>query len=289
MRSGRLFTGAIALGFALFANGGDAIANSKKAASGNTQIVAKLGAREITLSELRVEMSRLGLAPTAPDSEQVALQSLVNRLALASEARKGEMHRRPEAILRMHAAQDQALADLYLGVASQPPEPLRREIDDYIAENPGLFVKRKVYDFDVLSMPSEAFDDEALTPLFDQAANFDQLTAYFDENNVSYSFSLLTQTSGAFPKPIREQLASYGVDDNIVLRGDVETKILKITSERRDQFDRKEWAPFARRILMEQGARKRAESVVERIRKQAGVTYFRKSATPPVKTASENQ
>lgn len=288
MQSGKILTGAIALSFALFANGDDAIASSKKAASGNTQIVAKLGAREITLSELRVEMSRLGLASAAPDSERVALQSLVNRLALASEARKGEMHRRPEAILRMHAAQDQALADLYLSVASQPPEPLRREIDDYIAENPGLFTARKIYDFDVLSMPSEAFEDETLTPLFDQAENFDQLTAYLDQQKVNYSVSLLTQTSGAFPKPIREQLASYDVDDNIVLKGDVETKILKITNERKDRLNRKEWAPFARRVLMEQAARKRADNVIERIRKQSGLTYYRQSAKPLVKTASED-
>ena len=47
--------------------------------SGKTQVVARVGAKEITLSEMRLEMGRLGLSPLDPEAERTALQSLVNR------------------------------------------------------------------------------------------------------------------------------------------------------------------------------------------------------------------
>ena len=86
-------------------------APAKPASSGETQVVAKAGPREITLSELRVEMSRLGLGVNAPDSERIALDSIISRSLLVEAARSANLHRRPESVLRMQAAQDQALAD----------------------------------------------------------------------------------------------------------------------------------------------------------------------------------
>ena len=48
---------------ALLPSTSDARAVSKTVKSGKTQVVAKAGGREITLSELRAEMGRLRLSP----------------------------------------------------------------------------------------------------------------------------------------------------------------------------------------------------------------------------------
>ena len=116
-----------------------------------------------------------GFPPNNPDSERVALDSIIARTLLAKAAREAELHRRPEAIAQMHAAQDQALADLYLMVASQPAEPSRQEIEDYITGNPTLFAKRRTYEFSVLTLPTKNFDEETMTPLFDEDATFERL------------------------------------------------------------------------------------------------------------------
>jgi len=286
MRPINLFVSAMALGFVLFVDGSSAVAKEKKVVSGATQVVAKLGPREVTLSELRVEMNRLGLSANVVDAERQALESILNRLALAGAARKGEMHRRPEAILRMRAAQDEALAELYLSVASQPPEPLRSEIDDYIVQNPSLFSKRRMYDFVVLSLATDAFDEDGITPLFDSTSDFTDVSTALKEDGVEHTISLLTQPSVAFPKAIREQLQKYSANDNIVLKGDEQTRILKLTSVRQEPAPRDQWAPLARRILLEAAARKRADKVLARLRKEAKVSYFRSSSAPSSKAAA---
>lgn len=252
----------------------------KPVASGKTQVVAKAGGRELTLTDLRLEMARLGLSPTDPNAERVALESLTARTLLAKAARESNLHKKPDAIARMYAAQDQALADLYLAIASQPPEPTRDEIETYIRANPTLFSERKVYDFAILTLDSKNFNEATLTPLFDKEADFARLAGLFDKAGARYALSTMTQSGAAFPAPIRLQLAKYGLKDNIVLRGEAETQILKITGVRSDAQSSESWGPLARRLLVEEASVKRAETLMARLKKEGAVAYYRASAAP---------
>ncbi len=252
----------------------------KPVASGKTQVVAKAGGRELTLTDLRLEMSRLGLAPSDPNAERIALESLMSRTLLAKAARESSLHKKPEAIARMYAAQDQALADLYLAIASQPAEPTRNEIEAFIRANPTLFAERKTYDFAILTLDSKNFQEETLTPLFDKEADFARLASLLDKAGARYALSTMTQSGAAFPAPIRLQLAKYGLTDNIVLRGEAETQILKITGVRSDAQTSESWGPLARRFLIEEGSVNRAEALMARLKKEGAVAYYRASATP---------
>lgn len=263
----------------------------KPVASGKTQVVAKAGGRELTLTDLRLEMARLGLSATDPNAERVALESLTARTLLAKAARESNLHKKPDAIARMYAAQDQALADLYLAIASQPPEPTRDEVEAFIRANPTLFAERKVYDFAILTLESKNFDEKTLTPLFDKEKDFARLASLLDKAGARFALSAMTQSGAAFPAPIRLQLAKYGVTDNIVLRGESETQILKITGVRNDAPPSGDWGPLARRRLIEEASVKRADALMARLKKEGAVAYYRASAAPlpPAKAAPKAQ
>jgi len=255
-------------------------ANPKSIESGKTQVAAKLDGREITVSELRSEMARLGISPNAAGAERMAVESIITRSLLARAARDANIHRKPEALRRMKAAQEQALADLYLGTASQPPEPTRVEIEDFILENPSLFDNRRLYTFNVLSMPTRVFEKEDLTPLFDRSPDFSALTGYLDKTRAKFSQTSTIQPSNAFPEAIRRQLGSYSVKDNIVIKGDVETQIMKITAIEDAPLPHDQAPPLARRALLEAGANERASRLVESLKSKANVSYYRASAAP---------
>ena len=265
----------------------EANAVSKTVKSGKTQVVAKAGKREITLSELRAEMGRLRLSPSDPEAERLALDSIIARVLLAKAARDAELHRRPEAIAQMHAAQDQALADLYLMVASQPAEPSRQEVEDFITSNPTLFTERRTYEFSVLTLPTESFDEEVMTPLFDEETTFEGLEEALRQKGIAYSVNVSVQSSVSFPKQIREQLGRYSARDNIVLKGHPQTQILKIVDVRPDQGASEDWPALARRMLLDENTAKRASNLLERLRGDATVTYYRQSAAPKKTTSVE--
>lgn len=275
----KALAGVLALIAAAALPGGLLAADARKTvASGQTQVVARVGAREITVTELRLEMARLRLSPNDPQSERIAAESLVQRALLAEAARKSGLARKPEALLRIRAAEDQALADLYLGVASRPAEPTPAEIDDFIVANPSLFRERRIYDLSVLTMPTARFDEATQTPLFDETLDFRAFAAALDKAGVDYSVSPSTQNATTFAAPVREQLAVYGPGDNIVLKGEETTQVLKIVRTRTAPDDPKTWPALARRLLLEEGAAARAGDLVTRLKNEAGVDWYRETA-----------
>ncbi|MEL7486135.1 MAG: peptidyl-prolyl cis-trans isomerase [Pseudomonadota bacterium] len=259
---------------------------TKSVSTGKTQVVARAAGREITLSELRAEMARLRLSVNDPQSEPIALESLINRVLLSKAARRGALHRRPEAIAMMHAAQDQALADLYLGVAAQPPEPTRAEIDAFIRKNPELFAERRVYDFSVLTLGTQNFDEAAHTPLFDETKDLEQFQRALAKAGAPFSVAGAVQASTAFPLEIRRQLAAYKAGDNIVLRGPAQTQIMKIMRVRKETTPSDEWGAFARRALLDEASAKRAGDLVQRLKDEGDVAYYRPSAAPAAASGS---
>ena len=267
-------------------------ATPKKVESGKTQVVAKAGGREITLSELRTEMANLKLSPSDPEAERIALDNVITRHLLAKEARNAELHRRPEAIIRMKAAQDQALADLYLSVASQPAEPTRREIETYIVDNPTLFSRRRRYEFSVLSLPTSDFDEPTLTPHFDETKDFSDLANVLRASKVSFAIDTASRPSTGFPEAIRLQLDKYSVGDNIVLMGAEHTQIMKISAVSKETIPSEEWPSIARRLLIQGASAERTQTLVDRIKNEGNITYYRKSAAPSLpesETASLNE
>lgn len=260
--------------------GAAAAGEKKPVASGKTQVVAKVGGREITITELRIEMGRIGLSPNDPGAESLALESLMNRALLTKAARAADLHRKPEAMARMYAAQDQALADYYLALASQPAEPTREEIDDFISKNPSLFAQRRRYDFLVFTLETKNFKEDAVTPLFDREEDFSRLAAVLAKAGARFSIAPATQSGAVFPAPVREQLAKYGVRDNIVIKGDQDTQIMKIVAIRDEPSNAAEWPELARRLLMERMAAGRAEELLSRLKQESDIAYYRPTAAP---------
>jgi hypothetical protein len=119
-----------------------------------------------------------------------------------------------------------------------------------------------------------------MKPLFDEERNFDRLSAVLVKAGARYSVTTARESGASFPQPIREQLARYGVGDNIVIKGEAATQILKIAALKNDPLPAREQGPLARRMLLEERATKRATETLAHLSKQAGVSYFRASAAP---------
>lgn len=251
-----------------------------KAKSGDTQVVARLDDREITIADLRSEMARGPLPASDPNAERLALERIMRRAMLADAARAAELHRRPEALRRMARAQEEALAELYLATVSQPPEPTRNEIDDFIARNSEIFHARRIYAFTVLTLPSAQFDEEALTPLFDEASDFNALRVHLNELGVEHALAPALQPAEAFPKAVREQLAKYDVNDNLVVRGPAETQIMKIVRASEAPIAREDAPAIARRLIIARAADERASAAIDGLKEKSSVAYFRDSAAP---------
>ena len=131
---------------------------------------------------------------------------------------------------------------------------------------------------------------KSLTPLFDESKDFDALAAALDRRKVEYSVVPLAQPSNAFPEAVRKQLAQYGVNDNIVIKSDIETQIMKIDAIASAPVEASQALTTARRILLQRATQKRAENILAGLKKKTSLSYFRASAAPlPADTTKEAQ
>ncbi len=259
-----------------------ATAKDKKVTSGETQVVANVGGREVTISEVRIEMQKLGLDPLEASAERRAFESLRDRILIVKEAEAAKIHKRPEALWRMEAAREQALTELYLGIIAQPPEPSQIEVEEYILDNPTLFSKAKNYTFSVIEIDSKDLDLEVLTPLFDEKPDFSVLRAALEVKGITYTLSEAVRPAAGFPEAIRLQLSEYSTTDNIVLQGDVRTSIMKITKIESAGLSLTSSIPLARALLKQQESQNRVRRKIEQLRKNTAVAIYRESVKPTV-------
>ena len=255
-------------------------APAEKSSSGNTQVIAKVGKHEITLSDLRIELSRYGASMNDPDVARVALDAIVNRKLMIDAAKTARLDREADAIRTMAAARDQALADFYLATISQPPEPTRDEIETYLNENKALFQNRAYYSFHVLTLDTSVFEQKDLAPYFDEQPDFLVLQDYLKSNNQNVTVTTLSSPIGAFPPPIRKQLQAYSENDNIVIKGDQETQILKIKDTVEAPLTGRDARVLARRLLLQEQSQERATKAVERLKAGKSVRYFNAALAP---------
>jgi EpsD family peptidyl-prolyl cis-trans isomerase len=119
------------------------------------QVVARVDGKEITMLEMRSELTRLKITDLrAQKTAQTAVVSeLVNRRILANAARKQGLDKSPEFAVQKQQVEDNLLITaLEKKLVDAIPAPTPDEAQRYIAANPNLFADRRVFVVDQLRM-----------------------------------------------------------------------------------------------------------------------------------------
>jgi peptidyl-prolyl cis-trans isomerase C len=133
------------------------------------QVVATVDGSEVTLSELRSELT--GVSTSDPKvyetAKQRALQVIVMRKILAKAARDQSLDKTPDFAVQRERANEvllvQALQSKILG---EVPVATPEEAATYITQHPNIFAQRKIFTFDQIATPPLGPDMEhQLKPL----------------------------------------------------------------------------------------------------------------------------
>ena len=181
LRSGTLLVG---LGVILVLSGCH-FGASKSSPTG--QVVATVGAREITRRELEVEVrgSRASTPAAQKAARQAALQRIVQRVALANAARDQGIDKDPSFALLSQRGDDALLVQLLeTKMAASVPPPTNEEAQQYQEANPNMFSERKIFDVEQIRMsrPSDPQIIKKLEPL----KTLDEIASFLTENHIVF-------------------------------------------------------------------------------------------------------
>lgn len=151
------------------------------------QVVATVGAREITRRELQVELD--GSTATTPAAQkaqqQAALQRIIQRVILANAAKAQGLDKDPNFALLSQRANEALLGQLLeRKTATSVPAPSNEEADQFEQTNPNLFAERKLFDVDQirLSRPPDPQIIAKLQPL----KTLDDIANYLTQNHIPF-------------------------------------------------------------------------------------------------------
>ncbi|KQT34685.1 hypothetical protein ASG29_00510 [Sphingomonas sp. Leaf412] len=144
-RSATLLLACVAL--AACGKGGDAAPEG--------QVAATVDGKEITASEVRMELGQAGADPQlAAQQQPAALRAVVNRKLLADAAVDKGLDKTPEGAMMLQKARELALIQMLQGsIARGVPKVGPGQATDYVRDNPQLFAQRRVILLDQIQAP----------------------------------------------------------------------------------------------------------------------------------------
>ncbi|MCW6532770.1 MULTISPECIES: peptidyl-prolyl cis-trans isomerase [Sphingomonas] len=180
------------------------------------QVAATVDGKEITTSEVRLELGPLASDPQASARAQpAALQSIVNRKILADAAVARGLDKTPTAAITLQKARDLTLIQLLEeNVRSTLPKVSPDEAAAYVRDNPQAFAQRQLISVDQLIVGSVKPEIvQQMGPL----KTMDEIIALLDKNKVQYRRGAAVIDSLTIPPDAAKQISNLKIDDVFVL------------------------------------------------------------------------
>ncbi|WP_298669346.1 peptidyl-prolyl cis-trans isomerase [uncultured Sphingomonas sp.] len=221
------------------------------------QVAATVDGKEITASEVRLELGPLAGDPSASERAQpAALQSIVNRKILADAAVERGLDKTPAAAILLQKARDMALIQLLeQSVRANLPKVSPDEAAAYVRDNPQAFAQRQLVSVDqVIVGPVKPELVQQLGPL----KTMEEITALLDKNNIEYRRSAAVIDPMTIPPEAAKQIADLKINDVFILPNNGGVMVARIRERQSQPFSGNEANQIATQILTNQ----RAQNIV---------------------------
>ena len=127
---------------------------------GASQVVAKVGESEITVSQLSQALHARGVETPAGDATRQAVDALINEQLLVEGAMSNKLDRDPAVVQALERARRQVLARAYVERMVFPTEPISAaEQVEYYKKHPELFEKRRMFQVAAFSVKASDVTD----------------------------------------------------------------------------------------------------------------------------------
>jgi len=244
--------------------------------------VATVNGKTITDYQISSELAHAGTEP-ADVSRTKALQSLIDRQLLQSEALRNSIDRDPNVVSAIENAKAQILAQAYLqSRVAYAPAPSSDEISAYFSRHPEQFSKHKLFYLKEIVLPSSQLSGE-LKAVMDQSRSLDDVAAWLEGRRILYMQGRQTRSSADMPEALLARMQGLQAGQILVVREGDNASLLAITDIQESPVTLDAAAPQIRRILLSQKGRELGDAELARLRASAKVEYADGALSPLAK------
>jgi EpsD family peptidyl-prolyl cis-trans isomerase len=265
------------------------------------QVVAKVNGQEITIHQLKNELTALtsrGAVATNVAPTKQMLDSLIDEQLLVEQGKQRKLDHDPQVMLAIERARRQIVAQaMQTSLAAALPPPPLAEIKAFYEANPALFAKRRIYTFYQFMVDRGGLSDTLKTRL-DRAKSRAALLIALRAESVAFRELVSARTAEQLPMAALPAIAAMQRGDVTVINDGNEATILQLIDFIEQPATIEEATPLIREYLL--NTRKK-ELVAERLialRASAKIEYlgpFAEGALPapqaahPIQAAQADQ
>jgi EpsD family peptidyl-prolyl cis-trans isomerase len=208
-----------------------AACNKDGGAKPEGQVAATVDGKEVTTSEVRLELGSLAGDPQAVAQQQpAALRAVVNRKLLADAAEEKGLDKSPEGAMVLQKARELALIQLLQNsIVKSVPKVTADQASEYVRNNPNLFAQRRVILLDQLQVPQIP---PAVIQQMRPLKTIEDVAKLLDDNKIPYRRGNGAIDPLAIDPQVLKQILANGENEVFVAPAQQGVQVARITGYR---------------------------------------------------------
>jgi EpsD family peptidyl-prolyl cis-trans isomerase len=225
--------------------------------------------------QLNDELSRSNAPATQQEAaRKQALEALIDRQLLISEAAKEKVDRDPRVVQAIERARSVILAQAYMQKRlGTPAKPTAAEVEAYYSQNPQFFAQRKHFDMREIILPTREVNDE-LKAVMDKTRSLDDVAAWLDQHKVKYQKAQLSRSGSELPPELSAKLLALAKGQLFIVREGERSMLVTIADIRSSPVELDAARPQIEQYLVAKKGKESAEEEVKRLRASAKIAYI---------------
>jgi len=239
------------------------------------QALANVNGEEITVMQLNDELSRSNAPATQQEAaRKQALEALIDRQLLISEASREKVDRDPRVVQAIERARSVILAQAYMQKRlGTPGKPTPADVEAYYSQNPQFFAQRKAFDMREIVLPTREVTDE-LKAVMDKTRSLDEVAAWLDAHKVKYQKAQLSRSGSELPPELSAKLLALAKGQLFIVREGERSMLVTIADIRSSPVELDVARPQIEQYLVAKKGKEAAEQEVKRLRASAKIAYI---------------
>lgn len=198
------------------------------------QVAAVVNGEEITLQEINATLAEANIPEGADKKvlQQQALQQIIERRLVAQEARKDNIDKDPNYLIKQRQLGEALLIQMYAqktGATLKVPD--QAAIQKYVTSHPFAFSDRTIYSVDqiVFLLPSDATKLKSL----EKANSLDEIAKILDSMGTQYQRGGTQMDSAQVPPAMMSQISSLPAGEPFIIPTGVNVTANVITGSKK--------------------------------------------------------
>lgn len=225
----------------------------EQTAKSTGQVVARIGDQVVTIQELDTEFRWANVPADRqkdPESVRRVLGELVTRKYLVQQALAAKLDREPSVLLDILRARDQALANAFVSrqVSTRTSAMGKREIEKFIADNPGKFVNQQLLSVEQISISLNQSDQSSIDAI-KEINSLDEIDQRLTAMGIPHGRSTGTLNTAEIPDELFKTIESKKPDDVFFVRAGQNGVFFQVKSKQPRPIEGEAAVALARQLL----------------------------------------